>query len=350
MPIIAAVSTAVPPFRVSQAFAKAFARRSFAESLPQIDRYLPIFDHAAIDSRAVSAPPEWFERRHGLGEANDRYVEMATELGVEASRAALRQAALPATAIDHIIVVSTTGLASPSLDARFITLLGMSAHTRRTPIWGLGCAGGVGGLERAEEYVRAFPDRRVLVVTIELCSLTYQGDDRSKRNLVALSLFADGAAAAIVAGDRCEHSGPSIVATQSTLFPDSVSLMGWDVVDDGFRVVFGTGIPAVVREQYRGLVEGFLGEQGLGVEDIKHHIYHPGGSKVLAAYEQALALHSAALAHSRTVLRENGNMSSATILFVLERFLRGGVIRQGEYGLVCVFGPGFSAELMLVRG
>lgn len=350
MPTIAAVATAVPPHRLDQRVAREFARTLFRDDIPEIDRYLTIFDNARIGTRYLSAPLEWFAEPHGFGEANDLFIEMACQLGETAARRCLDRAGLTPADVDHVIFVSTTGLATPSIDARLITLLGMSPHTRRTPIWGLGCAGGLGGLSRAQEYVRAFPRHRALLVAVELCSVTIQQADRSKRNLVALSLFADGAAAVLVEGDDIARGGPRIIDTSSTLFPDSLDLMGWDVVDQGFRVVFGSRIPSVVTAQYRALATDFLAQHGHTPADIAQHIYHPGGAKVLRAYDNALGLAPHMLDHSRAVLHDYGNMSSATVLFVLERALAAGSIRPGDLALMSVFGPGFSAELALLQG
>lgn len=354
MPSIVSVATAVPPHQVTQQTAREYARAVFGPSIKEIDRYLTIFDNAQIDTRYLSESPEWFTEPHSFGEANDLFIDMACKLGEEAARRCMERAQVTPDQIDHIIFVSTTGLAAPSIDARLMTLLNLSPHTRRTPIWGLGCAGGLGGLARAQEYVRAFPTHRVLLVTVELCTLTIQHNDRSKRNLVALSLFGDGAAAVLVAGDQvADHAGnpgPRIIDTRSTLFPDSLDLMGWDIVDDGFRVIFGTRIPSVVTHHYRDLATQFLALHRLTPESIDHHIYHPGGAKVLQAYQSSLDLSLEALADSRAVLREYGNMSSATIFFVLERFLDNATIQPGETGLLCVFGPGFSAELALIEG
>jgi alkylresorcinol/alkylpyrone synthase len=349
MPRIAAVATATPPHRVSQQDIKRAAREFFAAGVTNIDRYTSVFDNGEIDTRFLAAPLEWFGQHHTWGEANDLWIEVASALGAEAARRCLQDARLAPGDIDHIFFVSTTGLAAPSLDARLITLLEMPRHTRRTPIWGLGCAGGVAGLARASEYVRAFPGHRALLVCVELCSLTFQFDDRSKRNLVAASLFGDGAAAVVLEGDALGTNGPEVVATESTLFPDSLDLMGWDIVDTGMRVVFGAGIPRVVTAEYQGLATEFLGAHGLALSDIQHHIYHPGGAKVLSAYEQAAGLPDDALRPSRDILRDYGNMSSATVLFVLEDYLTRGIAR-GEYGLMTVFGPGFSAEMALIRG
>lgn len=353
MPTIASVATAVPPHRITQQVARDYSQQFFGAEIAEVERYLTVFDNAEIETRYLSAAPEWFMEPHSFSEANDLFIDTACKLGEDAARRCLEQAGVTAAEVDHLFFVTTTGLAAPSIDARLITLLGMSPHTRRTPIWGLGCAGGLGGLERAQEYVRAFPTHRALVVTVELCSLTMQFNDRSKRNLVALSLFSDGAAAVLVEGDavsRPATSGPRIIDSRSTLFPDSLDLMGWDIVDDGFRVIFGTRIPSVVTHHYRDLACEFLRLHNLTPADITHHIYHPGGAKVLRAYEKSLQLTPDQLDHSRAVLREYGNMSSATVLFVLERFLQEEAIQPGDKGLLCVFGPGFSCEMLLVEG
>lgn len=349
MPRIAAVATAVPPHQVKQADVKRLAREFFKPSLREIDRYLPVFDNGEIETRWLAAPIDWFLERRGFGEANDLWIDTACAIGGDTARRCLEAARVRPADVDHIIFVSTTGLAAPSIDARLITTLGMSPHTRRTPIWGLGCAGGVAGLARAADYVRAFPKQRALLICVELCSLTFQWDDRSKRNLVAASLFSDGAAAVLVEGDDIGGSGPEIVATESTLFPDSLNLMGWDIGDNGMRVVFGVGIPRVVTAHFQSLAGRFLGAHGLSLDQIDHHIYHPGGAKVLRAYAQAGGLSDESLSISRQVLRDYGNMSSGTVLFVLKEFLDRG-IALGETGLLTVFGPGFSSEMALLRG
>jgi alkylresorcinol/alkylpyrone synthase len=349
MPRIAAVATASPPYRLRQCEARELARAFFAPAVRDLDRYLSVFANAEIDTRALAVPPEWFGETHGWGECNDRWIEVASDLGTEAARRCLDDAGLGPGVVDHLIFVSTTGLAAPSIDARIMTERGMRPHARRTPIWGLGCAGGAVGLARAAEYARAYPGERVLLVCVELCSLTFQFDDRSVRNLVAASLFADGAAAVLVEGDEVGETGPAILDSESTLFPDSLDLMGWDIGDGGMRVVFGARIPGVVTEHFRPLAEDFLGRHDLTLDCIDHQIAHPGGAKVLTAYEQAGDLCPDALAHSRAVLRQCGNMSSATVLYVLKRFLDRG-IGPGEHGLLTVFGPGFSSEMVLLAG
>jgi alkylresorcinol/alkylpyrone synthase len=371
MPRIGSVATALPPHALPQERIRDLAREHFAPAFPEIDRYMSVFRHAQIDTRHFAAPLEWFMTRHSLQECNDLFIDAATELGMAAARACLGRAGLEPGDVDHLIWVSTTGLAAPSPDAMLINRMGMGRHIRRTPIWGLGCAGGVAGLARAAEYARAFPGQRVLLLSVELCGVTFQWDDRSKRNLIAASLFADGAAAVLVEGDKVtrwqgdnatEHVSarhpvtPSprhpvtVLGTQSTLWPDTLDIMGWDIVDTGMQVVFSSRIPHIVQSLMRENVSEFLAPYGLGLDDIDHWILHPGGAKVIDAYEAALAIDPERLGHTRAVLRECGNMSSATVFFVLDAFLKAGKPGPGEYGVLAVLGPGFSCELALIQG
>jgi alkylresorcinol/alkylpyrone synthase len=370
MPVIRSLATALPPYTVPQEAIRDLARVHFAPALPDIDRYLPVFRHARIDTRQFVAPLEWFMVPHSFKECNDLFIEAATALGEAAAVRALQAAGLEPHDVDHLFWVSTTGLAAPSPDAILINRLGMGPHIRRTPIWGLGCAGGVAGLARAFEYTRAFPDHRALLVTVELCSVTFQWDDRSKRNLIAASLFADGAAAVLVEGDKranqagghelaggdhrrssCAPGFPiSILGTQSTLWLGTLDMMGWDIVDTGMRVVFSSRIPSIVQALMRENVAAFLAPYGLAIDDIDHWVLHPGGAKVIAAYQAALGIDPERLRPTSEVLRRHGNMSSATIFFVLEAFLRAGAPAAGEYGVLAVLGPGFSCELALIKG
>ncbi|KPV51548.1 chalcone synthase [Kouleothrix aurantiaca] len=352
MPRIRSVATALPPYTLPQEQIRDLARAHFAPAFPDIDRYLTVFRHAQIDSRAFAAPLEWFAIPRSFKECNDLFIEVATGLGEQAARAALAAAGLEPGDVDHLIWVSTTGMAAPSPDATLINRLGMGRHTRRTPVWGLGCAGGVAGLARATEYTRAFPDQRVLLISAELCSVTFQWNDQSKRNLIASSLFADGVAAVLVEGDQAAGADTSlsILGTQSTLWPDTTEIMGWDMVDTGMQVVFSSRIPQIVQTLMRDNVAEFLAGHNLTIDDIDHWILHPGGAKVISAYEGALAIDRERLDHTREVLRQHGNMSSATVFFVLEEFLKAGTPAPGEFGVLAVLGPGFSCELALVRG
>ncbi len=372
MPVIRSVATALPPYALQQDEIRDLARQHFAPAFPEIDRYMSVFRHAQIDTRYFAAPLEWFITPRSFKECNDLFVEAATALGEQAARRCLAAAGLEPGDVDHLLWISTTGMAAPSPDAMLINRLGMGRHTRRTPIWGLGCAGGVAGLARAYEYASAFPSQRVLLLSVELCSVTFQWNDRSKRNLIASSLFADGAAAVLVEGDELHTrqadqplkrpedrasavalpSRPpiSILGTQSTLWPDTTEIMGWDMVDTGMQVVFSSRIPYIVQTLMRENVAEFLAGHGLTIDDIDHWILHPGGAKVIGAYESALAIDRERLGHTREVLRAYGNMSSATVFFVLEAFLGAGTPAPGEYGVLAVLGPGFSCELALVRG
>jgi alkylresorcinol/alkylpyrone synthase len=365
MPVIRSVATALPPHALSQERIRDLAREHFAPAFPEIDRYMSVFRHAQIATRHFAAPLEWFTIPHSFKECNDLFVEAATALGAAAARACLARAGLEPRDIDHLIWISTTGMAAPSPDAMLINQLEMSRHTRRTPIWGLGCAGGVAGLARASEYTRAFPQQRVLLLAVELCSVTFQWSDRSKRNLIAASLFADGAGAVLVEGDQAGGRGirdaatsiphppsptPCILGTQSTLWPDTLDIMGWDMVDTGMQVVFSSRIPRIVEALMHENIAEFLAPYGLGIDDIDHWILHPGGAKVISAYQAALGIDPERLDHTRAVLHDNGNMSSATVLFVLDAFLQARRPAPGEYGVLAVLGPGFSCELALIRG
>jgi len=365
MPVIRSVATALPPYALPQAAIRDLAREHFAPAFSEIERYMAVFRHAQIDTRHFVAPLEWFMTPHSFKECNDLFIEAATSLGETAARRCLAAADLAPAAVDHLIWVSTTGLAAPSPDALLINRLGLGIHTRRTPIWGLGCAGGVAGLARAFEYTRAFPDQRVLLLSVELCSVTFQWNDHSKRNLIAASLFADGAAALLVEGDQAagraltQPAGDSeraaqhpvaILGTQSTLWRDTMRIMGWDIVDTGMQVVFSSRIPNIIQTLMRDNVAEFLAPYGLMIDDIDHWVMHPGGAKVISAYEQALAIDPERLQHTRAVLRNYGNMSSSTVFFVLEDFLRAYTPAPGEYGVLAVLGPGFSCELALIRG
>ncbi len=349
MPRIRAVATAVPEYRFDQEFVQEHARRIFGSMIPGIDRLMPVFSNSGISTRYFCAPPEWFLKPHDLAEKSAMYVSAATELSAAACRTALERAELGPDDIDGIIYVNTTGLATPSIDARLINVLGLRHDVRRTQLWGLGCAGGVSGLSHACDHVRGRPDSRVLLVSTELCGLTFMPDDASKSNLIATALFGDGAAAAVVIGDEVPGSGLEILGTRSRFYPDSLDVMGWTVLNAGLQVVFARRIPDIVAESSSEDISAFLAEHGLALADIDEFLLHPGGRKVLEAYQNALGLEPEALDRSRGVLRDFGNMSSATVLFVLERYMAERQGGQSGHGLISALGPGFCAESMLVR-
>jgi alkylresorcinol/alkylpyrone synthase len=355
-PRILAVATATPPYKYSQKEVRAFAARRFAGLLSEAPQLLDVFDNAEIETHYLCVPLEWMEVPRGFAEKTARYVEEAVNLGSEVTQRALERAHLDATDVDHVLFMSSTGISTPSIDALIANRLGFRSDTRRTPVWGLGCAGGAAGLSRARDFALAHPDARVLVIALELCSLTFLISDVSKRNLVAASLFGDGAAAVIVGGSRVPAPSESdartlsLRASHSTLWKDTLDVMGWEVEDDGLRVVFSRSIPSIVRELVRPSLDGFLASQGLALGDVRHMIAHPGGIKVLRAYMEALDLDSSRLTHARDILRDYANMSSPSCLFVLERFLASGDIATGDHGVVTALGPGFSSEYVLVRG
>jgi alkylresorcinol/alkylpyrone synthase len=351
-----ALATASPPFVLRQSDVQGLAQRLFSGTLAAAPALIKVFDHAQIETRHVCVPLTWFDEPHTFGEKNDRYIADAQRLACEAGGKALDQAGLRGSDIDHVVFVSSTGIATPSIDARIAGVMDLRPDVRRTPIWGLGCAGGVAGLARARELALADPASRVLFIALELCSLTFQHGDNSKRNLVAASLFADGAAAAVVVGADVATSVPvprgevRVIASASTLWRDSVDVMGWEVDGDGLHVVFSQDIPSIVRDRLGPSLQAFLEKQGLQLADIAHMVVHPGGVKVLRAYSEALECEPEALRHARDVLREHGNMSSPSCLFVLERFLAARQIQPGERAIMAALGPGFCAEFVLLEG
>jgi alkylresorcinol/alkylpyrone synthase len=309
---------------------------------------MTIFENATIEKRYISCSPQWFQEEHTFQERNQKYIEMSCQLAEDAIHQCLEQANVHAKQIDHIIFVSSTGIATPSIDAYLINQLGLSTNIKRTPIWGLGCAGGVSGLARANEYANSFPTARVLFVAVELCSLTYRPQDSSKSNFVATSLFGDGAAAVLLVGEEVPHhsSAPAVMESMSTIWTDSLDVMGWEVVDDGLKVIFSKDIPILVERQIKPVVDAFLTNCELIIDDITYMISHPGGKKVLEAYESALQLPKDKFLFSYDVLKHFGNMSSVTVLFVLQQVLQ--TNPSSGYGLMTALGPGFSSELLLL--
>ncbi|OQM46196.1 type III polyketide synthase [Anoxybacillus sp. UARK-01] len=354
MPAIISAGLASLPFTVTQDEIRQYVKRLFASSVPHIERLLPVFANGGIQSRSFVQPLDWYEKRHGFSEKNELYIDRAVHYGCEAIEKCLSNETFLSKPINYeeveaIFYISTTGLATPSIEARIMNQLPFSPHTKRVPIWGLGCAGGAAGLARAYEYCLAFPKAKVLVVAAEFCSLTFQPHDTGKSNLIGTSLFADGVACLCVAGDEAVDNvpRPHIVDVQSVLMPHSEEVMGWNIQDDGWFVVFSKDIPSLVRSWLKPNVEAFLQRNGLAMQDLRHLIAHPGGKKVIEAYQEALMMDESKTNGSFEILRRFGNMSSATVYFVLEQFMQQ-PIPKGDYGLMMALGPGFSAELILL--
>lgn len=359
MPFIVSIAEAIPPHILKQDEVMSFARDLFSESFNDIERLLKAFHNGQIEKRHFVKALDWFKTDKSFKERNDAYIENAVELGVKAIENCLGvnnflSKSIPYNEIDVIFCISSSGIATPSIEARIMNKLPFSQHTKRIPIWGLGCAGGASGLSRAFEHCLAFPNAKVIVLSIELCSLTFQRNDKSKSNLIGTSLFADGVACALVTGDQVDRtvfqkldSLPSIISTQSTTMPNSLDVMGWDVKDKGLYVVFSKDIPTIIESWLKPNVAEFLRKQNMQMEEIQHFIAHPGGKKVIDAYVKSLKIEPEMTNISIEVLKEYGNMSSATIFYVLRRFIEIG--KAGEYGLATALGPGFSSEMLLLK-
>ncbi|MCS7069543.1 MAG: 3-oxoacyl-[acyl-carrier-protein] synthase III C-terminal domain-containing protein [Meiothermus sp.] len=345
-PCIRGVGLAHPPHKVGQPEVRDLVRTLF-DGLQGLDRLITVFENTGITSRHLSAPLEWFSRPHGFAEKNRRWFETALELCEKASLEALAQAGLRPEQVGAIVLVTTTGIATPSLEAHLVERLGLPLSAVRLPIWGLGCAGGAAGLARAAELARLH--EHVLLVAVELCSLTFVRGDLSKSNLVATSLFADGAAAAVL-GTPQASEGPAVLGSFSRLLPNSYEVMGWDVVDEGLQVRFAQSIPALVEGRLGHLIQDGLASFGLTAQDLHTWTLHPGGAKVLAAYQHGLGVDEGSLEAARCVLKNFGNMSSPTVLFVLARQMYQ-LERppSGSLGLLLALGPGFAAEGVVLR-
>ncbi len=342
---IAALGTAVPEHVVGPAQAQAFARRRFA-ALPGLERLLPAFDNTGIATRHLVRPLSWFEEPRSFAEKNAVWASSARALGRDAAGAALARYRGDRRELGAIVWVTSTGIATPSLDARLVQDLGLSRSIARVPIWGLGCAGGAAGLARAAALCEGLR-RPVLLVAAEICSATFVGEDCSTSNLVATALFGDGAAAAVLTPTADgSGDGPHVLGGHAQLIDDSEDVMGWTLRDGGLQVRFARSIPSIVREVLPGFVRDAAAAVGVSPESIAHFVLHPGGAKVITAYRDALGLDEDQLSSARAVLRDFGNMSSPTALFVLDHHLRRGA--RG-LGMVIGLGPGFCAEAVVFR-
>jgi len=308
-----------------------------------------LHSRCGVDSRRLVLPLEAYDRVTTWGQANDIWIDAAQTLGRDAICRAITPLGILPRDIDALFFVSVTGVASPSIDARLVNRMGLSPNIKRVPMFGLGCVAGAAGLARAADYVKAFPDQVAVVLAVELCSLTWQRDDVSVANMISTGLFGDGAAAAVVAGRDTEFQGPEILATKSVFYPGSEDVMGWDISETGFHIVLSPGVPKVIRENLPGDVDCFLAESGIKRSDIASWIIHTGGPKVLEAVQDSLDLAPDALKHSWECLRQVGNLSSASVLVVLQKVLAHNRGKPGTYSVLAAMGPGFCSELLLLR-
>lgn len=344
-PKVLSIGTAVPSHSLSQNEIKGFAASLFRSEVVHLDRLLPVFDNGCIHTRHLTQPLSWYADKHSFAEANAKYAKCALELAKVAAQEAIESSGILRETIGMVIFVSSTGIVTPTLEARLIQDLGLPLQASRLPIWGLGCAGGVSGLGRAAELFGSNRYKTILFVAVELCSLTFQRDDYSKSNIVGSSIFADGAAAAILSA---QGDGPEIIGCCSMLFPDTEDVMGWDLTESGLKVRFSRDIPSIIRNNLPGLLDQACRSWGVARSDIKHFVVHPGGAKVLAAYADCLGIPDSNLQVAHDVLSSNGNMSSCSVMFVLNEFLHA-VPPSGDYGVMLALGPGFSSEQVLFR-
>ncbi len=353
MPYLIDVGTAVPAFKVGQDDVREFACRIFrGASSFKVDRMLPVFQNTRILERHFCVDGDWFETEKTFCEKNDVYQEYGVQLAEKAVRDALARAGLSADQIGHLFFISSTGISTPSVDAHLFNRVSFNSSLLRTPIWGLGCSGGVAGIIRAADWLRSYPDRFAMVVALELCGLTFIRGDLSKSNFIASALFADGCGAVVMAGDSAECKWErriSVESASSVTWPDTLDIMGWKIVDKGLKVVFSRSIPQVVSSAARPAILDFLHRHGLEPADIAHFLSHPGGRKVIEAYRDALGLEEEKVECMQHVLGRFGNMSSATVLFVLRHFLDSNRFRQGDLILSTALGPGFCSETFLGR-
>ncbi|MGB0748260.1 MAG: type III polyketide synthase [Magnetospiraceae bacterium] len=345
-PRLTSLTTVVPEHSLDQVTIREFMREHFGAQKPKlIEHLLPVFDHAGVERRYSTQPLEWHGENIGWKERNALYEKNALDLIHKAATQCLEEAHIAADEVDAIVTVSTTGIATPSLDARLMGLMPFRRNVNRLPLFGLGCGGGVLGLSHAAALARSRPGSRVLLVIVELCTLTFRSEDISKSNIVSTALFGDGAAAALIS-TNADDEGPAITAWGEHCWPDSLDIMGWSVEDDGLGVILSRDIPSLLRNSFGPILEEFLENCGITQEDVDAYALHPGGAKVLEAWKEVLNVDPEAVQWSRDVLRDYGNMSAPTALFSLKRILEQS---DSERILTTALGPGFTAGLVLLE-
>ena len=347
---IAGAGSAFPKLYYPQAVLLAALREYWRGQIENPRMLDQLHAHAGVDGRHLVLPLERYYDLKNFGEFNRVWIEAAQELGEHAIRCAMSRAGLELSQIGALFFVSVTGIASPSIDARLINRMKLPTNIRRTPIFGLGCVAGAAGVARAADYVRAYPDQVAVLLSVELCSLTLQREDLSLANLVSSGLFGDGAAAVVVAGaDVPVNNGPEIIATGSVFYPDTEEVMGWDISEKGFRIVLSREVPEVVREHLGSDVDALLAEHGFKRADVGSWVMHTGGPKVLEAAEESLGMKKGEIQASWDCLRRVGNLSSASVLCVLEDVMLNRRPEPGTLGVMAALGPGFCSEVVLLR-
>lgn len=344
---LAGIGTALPPNKLPQSMAQDYARALLGKRYTHFERLAPAFENAGVDMRHLVQPVAWYEQDRGWAERGAAYMQTAPLLFIDAAQAALADANCRADQVDVVVTVSSTGIATPTLEAQAFKAMGFRTDVQRVPLFGLGCAGGVTGLALARRLAAARPDQTVLMVAVEACSLSFRTDRLQKADIIATVLFGDGAAAAVLkSGTRQDTGAITLGDGQEHIWPDTLGIMGWDVDENGLGVVFDRSIPTFVQENFREAMLGMLGRACLPLDAIDRFVCHPGGAKVLEAIESTMHLPEGSLDAERDTLRAAGNMSAPTALFVLDRVLKSG--KTGQMAL-CALGPGFTASLLPVR-
>lgn len=304
-----------------------------------------------VSERYLALPMEEYKKISSFTESNDHFIRVATDVGEKIVRNALEKAHLAPQDIDAIFFVSVTGLATPSIDAKLCNRLGFRNDIKRIPIFGLGCVAGAAGLARMHDYLVAYPSHKAILLSVELCSLTLQPQDLSVANLIASGLFGDGGACVLATGhmDAKPPNHPSVIASQSRFYPNTEDVMGWHIGEKGFTVILQATVPDLARAHLRDDVDGFLAKHGISRTDIQHWVCHTGGPKVLQAFEEALELPSTALALSWKSLQSVGNLSSSSVLYVLQDTIEETKPQKGDFGVLLAMGPGFCCEMVLLQ-
>lgn len=359
MSYICSIGTSIPEYNINQEEVKELVQKLFGYTNREIKRLLPVFDHAQIENRQFVVDKTWFEKEHTFEEKNSIYQKSAIKHSLEAIDDCLQsnhflKEPIPYEAVDLIIYVSSSGISAPSIDAYLLNERSFRQDVERMPLWGLGCAGGAIGLSRGYDFVKAHPEKTALVICCELCGVTFHKGDHRKSNIVGTALFGDGISSALIVGeespylDNKKQTVPKVVDTSSRIKRDSTSVMGWNVTNNGLEVIFAKSIPSLVEFFWKEHIDQFFQQIRYQKEDINAYIAHPGGMKVLQAMEEVLHDKKEKIRHSYSILKNHGNMSSATVLYVLKEWMKEG-IEAGEKSILSALGPGFSSELLLLE-
>ncbi len=345
-------ATALPAHRFRQDELAALAVDILAEADVEprvIERF---FSRTGVKERYLALPPDGYRALRGFEDRSRAWLEVALELGERTLRSLFEETGIDAAEIGQLVTTTVTGVAVPSLDARLMNRLPFARDLRRVPLFGLGCVAGAAGVARVADYLRAYPDRAAVLLSVELCSLTMQPEDVSVANIISTGLFGDGAAAVLMVGaehPRAREARPNVLDSRSVFFPNTERVMGWDMVDTGFKIVLSADVPRLARQELPPAMDAFLADHGLQRADILAWVTHPGGPKVIDAVQEGLQLDDDALAPARAGLAEVGNLSSASVLFLLNDYLRRIRPKPGSHGILLAMGPAFCAELVLLR-